>query len=427
MEVIHPRCAGIDVSKKDAKVCVRVQGRGRKATSSTVTTWTSMTGSILALREHLITERVTCVVIESTAAYWKPFYFLLDDALNVMLVNARHARNVPGRKTDVSDAAWLAELGAHGLVRASFVPPEPVRVLRDLTRARTTIAQARTKEIGRLETLLEDAGIKLSSVACEITGVSGRAMLEALIAGQRDPAVLADLAKRQLRNKIPALTEALAGRFNDHHAFMVRLYLDRIDAHEADLARLDARIEEEIHPFQAQRELLMSIPGWSHVIADVFIAETGAEMSVFPTPGQLAAWAGVTPGCHESAGRVKSAKTLPGNRHLKAALGVAALSASRSTNTYFGARFRRIAGRRAARPGTKKSRRQSAAGQTAIVALEHKMLICAWHMLVNGTFYQDPGPDYYTRHHPTRAKARAVKQLQALGYEVTLQPRSDAA
>jgi transposase len=427
MEVIHPRCAGIDVSKKDAKVCVRVQGRGRKATSSTVTTWTSMTSSILALREHLIAERVTCVVIESTAAYWKPFYFLLDDALDVMLVNARAARNVPGRKTDVSDAAWLADLGAHGLVRASSVPPEPIRVLRDLTRARTTIAQARTKEIGRLETLLEDTGIKLSSVASQITGVSGRAMLEALIAGQRDPAVLADLAQRRLRQKIPALTEALQGRFNDHHAFMVRLYLDRIDAHEADIARLDARIEEAIAPFQAIRELLVSIPGWSRIIANVFIAETGADMSVFPTAEHLASWAGVVPGSNESAGRVKSAKTRPGNRHLKAALGVAALSASRSTDTYLGARFRRIAGRRPARPGTKKSRRQSAAGQTAVVALEHKMLTCAWHMLVNGTFYQDPGPDSYTRHHPAQTKAKAIKQLQALGYDVTLAPHTDAA
>jgi transposase len=414
MEVIHPRCAGIDVSKRDAKVCVRIQGSGRKATSSTVTTWTSMTSSILALREHLIAERVTCVVIESTAAYWKPFYFLLDDALNVMLVNARHVRNVPGRKTDVSDAAWLAELGAHGLVRASFVPPEPIRVLRDLTRARSTIAGARTKEIRRLETLLEDAGIKLSSVACEITGVSGREMLEALIAGQRDPAVLADLAKRQLRKKIPALTEALQGRFNDHHAFMVRLYLDRIDAHEADIARLDARIEEETQPFQPARDLLVSIPGWSQIVADVFIAETGADMSVFPTAEHLASWAGLSPGSNESAGRIKSAKTLPGNRHLKAALGVAALSASRSTNTYFGARFRHITGRRSARPGTKKSRRQSAAGQTAVVALEHKMLTCAWHMLVNGTFYQDPGPDYYTRHHPAKTKAKAIKQLLGL-------------
>jgi len=307
------------------------------------------------------------------------------------------------------------------------VPPEPIRVLRDLTRARTTIAQARTKEIRRLETLLEDTGIKLSSVACEITGVSGRAMLEALIAGQRDPAVLADLAKRQLRKKIPALTEALQGRFNDHHAFMVQLYLDRIDAHEADIDRLDARIEEAIAPFQAIRKLLTSIPGWSQIIANVFIAETGADMSVFPTAEHLASWAGVVPGCNESAGRVKSAKTLPGNRHLKAALGVAALSASRSTDTYFGARFRRIAGRRPTRSGTKKSRRQSAAGQTAVVALEHKMLICAWHMLVNGTFYQDPGPDYYTRHHPTKTKARAIKQLETLGYNVTLEPRTDAA
>ena len=270
-----------------------------------------MTSSILALREHLIAERVTCVVIESTAAYWKPFYYLLDDALNVMLVNARHVRNVPGRKTDVSDAAWLAELGAHGLVRASFVPPEPIRVLRDLTRARTTIAQARTKEIGRLETLLEDAGIKLSSVACEITGVSGRAMLEALIAGQRDPAVLADLAKRQLRKKIPALTEALRGRFNDHHAFMVRLYLDRIDAHEADIARLDARIEEAINPFQPARDLLVSIPGWSQVVADVFIAETGADMSVFPTAEHLASWVGVSPGSDESASRSNRQKPCP--------------------------------------------------------------------------------------------------------------------
>ncbi len=427
MEVIHPRCAGIDVSKKDAKVCVRVQGRGRKATSSTVTTWTSMTGSVLALREHLIAEQVTCVVIESTAAYWKPFYFLLDDALNVILVNARHVRNVPGRKTDVSDAAWLAELGAHGLVRASFVPPEPIRALRELTRARTTIAQSRTKEIGRLEALLEDTGIKLSSVACEITGVSGRAMLEALIAGQRDPTVLADLAKGQLRKKIPALAEALQGRFNDHHAFMVRFYLDRIDGCEADMARLDARIEELIAPFQAVRELLVSIPGFSYTVANVFIAETGADMNVFPTANHLASWAGVAPSSNESAGRIKSAKTPPGNHHLKAALGVAALSASRSTNTYFGARFRRIAGSRPPRPGTAKSRRQSLAGQIAIVAIEHKMLTCAWHMLVNGTFYQDPGPDYYTRHQPAKTKARAVKQLQALGYSVTLQPRTDAA
>ncbi len=196
MEVVHPRCAGLDVSKKDAKACIRVQGQGRRGTSSTVTTWGSTTNEILALREHLLAEQVSCVVIESTSDYWKPFYYLLEDAVPVMLVNAKAARNVPGRKTDVSDAAWLADLGAHGLLRASFVPPEPIRVLRDLTRARTVITRERTKEIQRLEKLLEDCGIKLSAVASDIVGVSGRAMLEALIAGQRDPAVLADLAKR---------------------------------------------------------------------------------------------------------------------------------------------------------------------------------------------------------------------------------------
>src|SRR5512132_623966 len=239
-----------------------------------------------------------------------------------MLVNAKAARNVPGRKTDVSDAAWLADLGAHGLIRASFVPPAPIRVLRDLTRARTI-------EIQRLEKLLEDTGIKLSAVASNIVGVSGRAMLEALIAGERDPVVLADLAKQRLRHKIPELTVALRGRFTDHHAFIVRLYLDRLDAHAADIARLDERIEEAIAPFRCARELLMSIPGWSQIVADVFIAETGADMSVFPTAEHLASWAGVVPGCNESAGRVKSGATRPGNRHLKAALGAAALSAAR--------------------------------------------------------------------------------------------------
>jgi transposase len=428
MEVIHPRCAGIDVSKKDAKACIRIQGQGRRGTSTTVSTWGSTTGEILALREHLIAEQVSCVVIESTSDYWKPFYYLLEDALNVVLVNAKAVRNVPGRKTDVSDATWLADLGAHGLVRASFVPPEPIRVLRDLTRARTIITRARTKEIQRLEKLLEDAGIKLSAVASNIVGASGRAMLEALIGGQRDPAALADLAKQRLREKIPALTEALRGRFNDHHAFMARLYLDRIDAHAADIARLDERIEEAIKPFQAARELLMSIPGFSRIVADVFIAETGADMSVFPTAAHLASWAGVVPGCNESAGRVKSATTRPGNRHLKAALGVAALSAARSKDTYYSARYRRIAGsHRPAKSGRSKARGTSVPALIALVAVEHSMLTDAWNMLTNGAFYRDPGADYYTRHHPGHTKAKAIKQLQALGYKVSLEPLTEAA
>lgn len=266
----------------------------------------------------------------------------------MILVNAAAVRNLPGRKTDVSDAAWLADLGAHGLVKASFVPPAPVRELRDLTRTRTVITRERAREVQRLEKLLEDTGIKLSSVASDITGASGRAMLEALIDGQRDPAVLAELAHGRMRQKIPALTEALTGRFSTHHAFMTRLFLDRIDSHSADIARLDARIEEAMQPFRAARDLLTSIPGFSRITAEVFVAETGADMSVFPTAGHLASWAGLSPGSNESAGRTKSTKTRPGNRYLKGALGIAT------------------------RRGPMR----------AIVAVEHAMVIAAWNLLV---------------------------------------------
>jgi transposase len=409
MEIIHPRCAGVDVSKKDAKVCIRIQGGGGRATASTVTTWPAVTSRILELRDHLLNEHVTLVVMEATSDYWRPFYYLLeDDEFEVVLVNARDARNVPGRKTDVSDAAWLADLGAHGLVRASFVPPPPVRELRDLTRARTIITRERTREVQRLEKLLEDACIKLSSVASNITGVSGRLMLQALIDGQDDPAALADLAKKKLRAKIPELTEALTGRFSDHHRYMGALYLHRIDAHSTDINDLTARIEQAIAPFRLARELLISIPGFSNTIAEVFIAETGADMSVFPTPQQLASWAGTSPGANESAGRVKSAKTRPGNRYLKGALGIAAMSAVRSSGTYFSAKYRRIASRR----GPAK----------ALVAVEHAMLTAAWHMLSTGELYRDPGADYFTRRTPSKTKARAIGQLESLGYQVILEP-----
>ena len=409
MEIIHPRCAGVDVSKKDAKVCIRIQGSGGRATASTVTTWPAVTSRILELRDHLLNEHVTLVVMEATSDYWRPFYYLLeDDEFEVVLVNARDARNVPGRKTDVSDAAWLADLGAHGLVRASFVPPPPVRELRDLTRARTIITRERTREVQRLEKLLEDACIKLSSVASNITGVSGRLMLQALIDGQDDPAALADLAKKKLRAKIPELTEALTGRFSDHHRYMAALYLHRIDAHSTDINDLTARIEQAIAPFRLARELLISIPGFSNTIAEVFIAETGADMSVFPTPQQLASWAGTSPGANESAGRVKSSKTRPGNRYLKGALGIAAMSATRSSGTYFSAKYRRIASRR----GPAK----------ALVAVEHVMLTAAWHMLSTGELYRDPGADYFTRRTPSKTKARAIGQLESLGYQVILEP-----
>ena len=408
MEVVHVRCAGLDISKKDAKVCVRIAGAGRRKTIETVTTWSAMTNQVLALREHLVAEQVTCVVMEATSDYWKPFYYLLEDlhGVEVMLINARHVKNLPGRKSDVSDATWLAQLGAHGLVRASFVPPEPIRVLRDLTRARTAITRERGREVQRLEKLLEDAGIKLSAVASDITGVSGRLMLAALIDGQRDPSVLADLAKRRLRSKIPALTEALTGRFNEHHAFLARVHLDLIDQHTAAIEEITARIEVVIEPFQAFRDLIATIPGISTLTADVIIAETGADMTRFPTAGHLASWAGTTPGSNESAGRVKSTKTRPGNPYLQGALGAAAMSLAKSPNTYLGARYRRIASRR----GPMK----------ANVAIQHKLLTIIWHMGTTGTLYEDPGADYFNRLHPERAKNRALHQLEAMGYQVTL-------
>jgi transposase len=400
MDVRHPRCAGIDVSKRDAKVCVRIANAGRAKAKSTVTTWGPVTNQVLALREHLIVEEVTLVVMEATSDYWKPFFYLLEDGpFEVMLVNACHVKNLPGRKTDVSDAAWLAQLGAHGLVRGSFVPPEP---------ARTTVVRERAREIQRLEKLLEDAGIKRSSVASDISGVSGRAMLEALIDGVRDPIELADLAKRRLRNKIPELVEALTGRFNEHHAFLARMHLDLIDQRTKAIEDLTARIEVVIEPFRGARDLIVTIPGISTTVAEVIIAETGGDMSRFPTAGHLASWAGTCPGSNESAGRIKSTATRPGNPYLKGALGVAAKSAARSKDTYFAAKYRRIASRR----GPMK----------ALVALEHAMLIAIWNMLNTGSYFTDPGGDYFTRLNPDKAKNRAIDQLKRMGYAVTLDP-----
>ena len=327
-----------------------------------------------------------------------------------MLVNARHVKNLPGRKTDVADATWLAQLGAHGLVRSSFVPPEPIRQLRDLTRVRTAITRERSREAQRLEKLLEDAGIKLSAVASDILGVSGRAMLEALIAGDRDPARMADLARRRMRSKIPALTEALAGRFTSHHAFLARVHLDLIDQHTAAISQVTARIEEAIAPFRTFRKLLCSIPGISTLTADVIVAETGADMTRFPSAGHLASWAGTTPGSNESAGKVKSSRTRPGNPYLQGALGAAAMACAQNPRTYLGAKYRRIAARRGP--------------QKANVAVQHAMLTAIWHMGTTGSFYDDPGADYFTRLNPERARTRAIRQLQAMGYHVTLEQAS---
>ncbi|MET3767718.1 transposase [Marisediminicola sp. UYEF4] len=408
MDVIHERAAGIDISKRDAKVCVRVPGKRSGTFEQKVTTWGSTASAILELREHLLANRVSTVVLEATGDYWKPFYYLLEEVLPVTLVNARDVRNLPGRKTDVSDAAWLAQLAAHGLVRSSFVPPEPVRELRDLTRMRATIVRERAREIQRIEKVLEDAGIKLSSVASDLTGVSGRAMLDALVAGERDPQVLAGMAKARLRSKTPELVEALTGWFRDHHAFLIRLHLTALDQHTAMIDELTARIEVVMEPFRVLRDALTTIPGVSTRVADVIIAETGADMSVFPTAGHLASWAGVCPGSNESAGRVKSTRTRPGNRHLKAALGIAAMSASRKKDSHLAAKYRRIAARR----GPIK----------AVVAIEHTILIAVWNMAKTGETYLDLGPNHHATLNPERTANRALKQLRDLGYDVTLTP-----
>jgi len=415
MEVIHGRCAGMDVSKRDAKVCVRVAGAGRRKTVETVRTWGATTNAILALRDHLVAEQVSLVVMEATSDYWKPFYYLLEDipGVEVMLVNARHVKNMPGRKTDVTDAAWLAQLGAHGLVRASFVPPAPIRELRDLTRTRVMLTRERGREIQRLEKLLEDAGIKLSSVASDITGVSGRLMLQALIDGNRDPVVLAELARRRLRSKIPALTEALTGRFNEHHAFLAGIHLETIDQRTRQIAELDQRIDQAMAPFRWFADLICSIPGIGEATAEVIVAETGAVMTVFPSPKHLASWAGVCPGSNESAGRVKSTKTRPGNTYLKAALGTAALSIAATHGSFLAAKYRRLAARRG--------------GKKALVAIEHTLLNTIWSMGTTGAYYDDPGPDYYLRHDPERARRNATRQLERLGSTVTLTQAAQTA
>jgi len=408
MEILHARCAALDVSKKDAKVCVRTPGKRAGTYTNTVTTWGATTNQVLALRAYLLEQKVSLVVMEATGVYWKPYYFLLEDGLEVMLVNARQARNMPGRKTDVSDAQWLAELGAHGLIRASFVPPAPIRQLRDLTRLRTTLTTERSREIQRLEKLLEDAGIKLSSVATDIMGVSGRAMLAALIAGVTDPQAMAELAKARMRTKLPALAEALTGRFSEHHAFLARLHLTQIDQLSTAITELTHRIEVVIEPFRDALTLLVTIPGVSRLTADVIIAETGGDMSEFATAGHLASWAGTTPGHNESAGRSKSTRTRPGNPYLKQALGIAAMAASRSNGTYLQAFFKRIAARR----GYLK----------ALVATEHSMLVAVWHMLSNGIVYTELGGGYFARLDPQKAIRQALRRLEQLGYTATLTP-----
>jgi transposase len=368
-----------------------------------------MTRSLLELRDWLLAERVSVVGMESTGDYWKPVYYLLEDVLECQLLNPAHLKKVPGRKSDVSDAAWIAQLVEHGLVRPSFVPPPPIRELRDLTRYRTTLVRERTREVQRLHMVLEDAGIKLGVVISDLTGKSGRSMISALIVGDRDPNRLADLALGRMRKKTPELVDALTGRFNPaHHGLLCQIMLGRIDMIDATIERLDDQIETKMAPFRHQLTLLDSIPGVDRRVAEVIIAETGGDMTRFPTPADLSSWAGMCPGNNESAGKHFSGKTRPGNPWLRGALGQAAAAAAKTKNTYLAEKYRRLAHRR----GKKR----------ALVAVGRTILEASWQVLTRDTTYADLGPDHFTNRIKDRQRhaERLADQLRKLGYPVLL-------
>jgi transposase len=412
-EEVIARVAALDIGKAELVCCVRVPGQGKRGKRlQEVRTYSTMTRSLLVLADRLAELGVTRVVMEATSDYWKsPFYLLEAHGFEVWLVNAKDVKHLPGRpKTDRLDAVWLAKVAERQMLRPSFVPPPPIRRLRDLTRYRADLVAVRTAEKNRVEKLLEDAQIKLSVVASDIFGVSGRAMLAALIAGERDPKVLAQLARRRLRAKLSLLEEACHGRFSDHHAFLLQTMLGRIDQASADIAELDGKIEETVAPFAQTVERLDEICGVGRAAAQVIIAEIGVDMSRFPTPGHLVSWARFAPGVKESAGKKKGKGTTGhGNPYLARVLGEAAAAAGK-TNTFLGERYRRIARRR----GTKK----------ALVAVGRSILIIVWHLLADPSArFHDLGPDFYgTRIDTERRKRNHVRQLEALGYTVTLQP-----
>jgi transposase len=408
IETVVDRAAGLDIAKASLVACVRVpkpdggwQVSKRK--------FSTMTADLGALADWLADHQVTRVGMESTSDYWRPVFYMLEDRFECWLLNARHMRGVPGRKTDMTDAEWICDLVAHGLVQPSFVPPPPIRRLRDLTRRRSILLADRSREKQRMEKLLEDAGVKLSVVVSDLFSKSGRAMLDALIAGERDPRVLADLARGRLRVKIPTLAEALAGRFDEHHAFLARMILTHIDAIGAMLTELDARIEEQLAPYRSEVELLDSIDGIDARTAQVIVAEIGADMARFPSAAHLASWAGVCPGNNKTAGKARTGHTRPGNRWLKSALGTAALGAIRRKDSYLYALFRRVAARRG--------------GKRGLAAVAHSQLVTIWHVLNTRTPYHDLGGDYFLRReNPEHRRRRAIDQLQRLGYRVALEP-----
>ncbi|MFJ9479148.1 IS110 family transposase [Streptomyces mirabilis] len=410
-DIIHLRSAGVDLGKRFLLACVRTPSAKRAGSWSLETErFATTTAEVRRLLAWLLEHRVEVVVMEATSDYWRGVYYRLQPHLNLMLVNPAHLKGIRGRKTDPNDAAFLARAGASGMVMASFVPGRDIRELRDLTRRRTELVRAAGWEAQRLEKELEDTGMKLSAVLSDITGASGRAILEALTRGERDPALLADLTKGRARNKIPALIEALDGEFTDHHAFMVRHYLDEIDRWKRIIATFDARIAQLIADRAQDMTVLQTIPGIGRLGAEIIIAETGGDMAQFASAHHLASWIGVCPGQNESAGVSKSGRTRPGNSNLKRLLGVAAMVAVRNKDSYLGVFFRRVAARRG--------------GKRALVAVMHKLTIAIWYVLHDHAPYRDLGADHFTRRDPERAMRRMLKEANSLGLTIRFEPIS---
>ena len=402
MEVLHPRCAGLDVHKDTVVACVRIQGHKVERETQTFGTTTS---ELLRLLEWLQSARVTQVAMEATGVYWKSVWHVLEGSFSLLLANARAIKRMPGRKSDVTDAEWIADLAAHGLIHGSFVPPEPIQALRDLTRTRKQLTRQRTQHIQRLQKVLEDANIKLDSVVSDLLGQSGRAMLEAIASGESDPQRLARLAHPRLRASQRELEEALLGRVTEHHRFLIRLHLGQIDAADATIRTLEHRLEEKLAPFRTHYERLQSIPGVSETVAAVILAEVGPDLSAFPEAHNLLAWAGLSPGLDQSGPKQKNTRTRK-QKWLKTTLVQAAWAAVKTRDSYFRAQFHRLKARR----GSKK----------AIFAVAASMLTTAYHMIKNGTEYQELGADYFQGRDKQLLARQLLRRLRRMGYDVDL-------
>ena len=406
MDVVISRCAGLDVHQATVVATIRVSDDhgGRRNVTETFGT---MTADLLALRDWLQAFGVTHVALESTGVYWKPVYYVLEDAFTLLLINMHELKRVPGRKTDVKDSEWLAQLLECGLLRPSFVPPPPIRELRDLTRYRVQQVRDRSQEVNRLCKVLEDAGLKLTTVISDVMGTSGRAMLAALLAGTTDPTVLADLARGKLRKKLPELQRALKGRFRPHHAFLIEQVLAKIDFLDEALARLTAEIDGRLAAFEPMLAALDTIPGVNRTAAISIVAETGGDMNRFPTAGHLCSWAAMCPGQNESAGKRRSGRTRKGNRYLRDMLVQASLAATRKKGSALQARYQRV--------------KRHAGHKKAVVAVGHQLLEIAFYIMRDGVDYQELGADYFDRRHAQRAVRRHVRQLESLGFRVTIE------